>query len=91
MYMESWIKVWCPECKAANWNCQGDLTDCTRMDAEALECHACSKKFWIDSEWKDVYYYLTDPECLEEGEEVLTEKQILEEHANVEKGRETPR
>lgn len=61
--MESWLKVSCPNCKKANWICQGDLSDCTYPDVEGVECFSCKHQFVLDEyeqsikgEDEDVYY-----------------------------------
>ena len=37
----------CPYCEAENFVYNGDESDITRWDVEAVECHKCSKKFWL--------------------------------------------
>lgn len=53
MYIETWYKIHCPNCKKANWLCDGDTSDCTAPSIEAFKCFSCSKCFWINEEFLD--------------------------------------
>jgi hypothetical protein len=48
MIIETWGKVWCPQCKAPNWFCQGDLTDLTVCDVLGIACWSCNHTFSLD-------------------------------------------
>lgn len=45
MYIETWHKVRCPYCEKVNWICDGDTSDLTQPDIEAVRCWACKKRF----------------------------------------------
>jgi len=45
--MESWYKEQCPKCKTINWICNGDESDITGLDVEALKCRSCDHFFWL--------------------------------------------
>ena len=36
-----WIESSCPDCDKTNWNCDGDPTDMSGMDIEAIKCWNC--------------------------------------------------
>ena len=57
MWTESWLKCHCDHCGAVNWYCQGDLSDCTGVDAEALRCHSCKNlNYFLDpTELRDIH------------------------------------
>lgn len=48
MHFETWLKVNCPKCNENNWICNGDVSDITIPDIEAVSCWNCKKKFWLD-------------------------------------------
>ena len=43
--MESWYNDCCPFCGKRNWWCNGDESDLTQMDVEAVKCWNC-KRIW---------------------------------------------
>ena len=50
-YVETYYEAQCPYCYAWNWVCDGDTSDSTLVDIEAIQCWKCDKKFWMyDSE-----------------------------------------
>lgn len=53
MYIETWYKIHCPECKTSNWLCDGDTSDCTTTSVEACKCYKCSHCFLLDDESYD--------------------------------------
>lgn len=57
MKCEVWWKVWCSECNIPNWVCDGDLSDLTKPDIEAIECWNCGHSWWTtdDTDWLDMY------------------------------------
>lgn len=66
----------CPKCHSFNWFSNGDMSDLTRPDLEALECWQCGHKFWLDGA-ADV-------------RETLGESLDVEEASFIEKGAKTP-
>ena len=38
---DSWYEEFCPECEAVNWFCNGDESDLTAVDIEAVKCRSC--------------------------------------------------
>ncbi len=50
-YIETWFKAWCPKCKAANWVCDGDPSDVTGVDIEAIKCWKCNHSWWLDEDF----------------------------------------
>lgn len=83
--IETWYKIWCPRCEIPNWICNGDTSDMTVPDIEAIECFNCGKKFWIDETQIGMENY---SHLLEDGETTLDE--ILEDEAYYEKGKPSP-
>lgn len=54
LYMETWWKVWCPECDKPNWVCGGNMQDLTTIDVEGFECWDCEHKTcFIDDDMLD--------------------------------------
>lgn len=44
---ESWYKVWCPFCDISNWYCNGNESDLSGLDVEAIKCRHCNKVFLL--------------------------------------------
>lgn len=80
-YEETWNKIWCPKCKIPNWICDGDMSDLTDFNAEAVECFSCAHQWWRIDPTESCYY---DPDDNEEKQ-----KEKLDD--NAEKGEEAPR
>lgn len=38
----------CPKCHTTNWFDNGDTSDLTQVDIEALKCWKCGHRFWLD-------------------------------------------
>ncbi len=54
--MFSWNCVICNECKTKNWyKDDNDLTDLSKLDIEAIECHNCGKVF-VNSDLSEEEY-----------------------------------
>ena len=51
MYIETWYKVQCIQCGVDNWVCDGDVSDLSGEDIDAIECHCCNTCFWFGDEW----------------------------------------
>ena len=70
-YIEVWFKTWCPECKVVNWVCDGDPSDLTGVDIDAIKCWKCSQSWWLDEHNEfDLWPEDSTPEdCAEEGKE----------------------
>lgn len=83
---EAWNKIWCPECKAINWVCLGDLNDCTQMDCEAVICHQCNKKIVLI----DIHESYASELEGNEDEPPMTKEDIIS-NLYTEKGLEKPR
>ena len=45
-YMETWLRLQCPDCGAINWLCVREDDD-TIPDEDALRCHNCKKCQWL--------------------------------------------
>jgi hypothetical protein len=43
--VDTWYSAWCPYCKSQNWANNGDETDLTGWDVDALRCWSCKKEF----------------------------------------------
>lgn len=41
MNLETWHKLWCSKCLAPQWVNNGDPSDQTVADVEAVECYVC--------------------------------------------------
>ena len=93
MYLETWFKFHCPDCKAKNWVCYGDASDYTAYFSDAVECHNCSKRQWLDSVEDTEYAYMLEEYEDSEGniQPAKTSEQILAEDVSPEKGSEDPR
>lgn len=49
MYLETWLKAFCPGCGKPNWLCLGNLEDPTGFPApDGLTCHSCLRSFDLD-------------------------------------------
>ncbi len=77
MYIETWYKVICPNCKKPNWLCDGDTSDCTAVSVEACECFNCDHEFWLSEDYHD------EPDEDQDSEEHLAD--------HTTRGMETPR
>lgn len=86
----TWYSMNCPACKAVNFVCDGDTSDDTRASAEAVECHKCSAKFWLNEFDMQNYNHFLEEQEYEDGstEPARTPEQILEEFAYCEKGKD---
>ena len=49
MDITTWNQITCPNCKKANWLCEGDLSDMTGFSHEDFECWNCHKCYDIES------------------------------------------
>jgi len=58
MYIETWHRYSCPKCKKNNWICDGDVTDLTKADTDAIKCWSCGHDYWIteDPDWLQIAY-----------------------------------
>ena len=81
MRVESWIRCWCPKCNADNWINNGDPSDQTVSDVEAIRCHSCGHEAMLDQDWtedetilEDVY--IEDGECFVEKKTNLDQRMI---------------
>jgi hypothetical protein len=102
MNIEAWFRVCCPKCDKSNWINQGDITDTTVYEPDAVECHACSHKFLLDEDIfiSDHEYALLEAFGLEEDDydqirscaaaNPARWQAIIEEHAGSQKGRKNP-
>lgn len=45
--MESWYKTWCPYCETSNWHCNGNESDLSGLDVEAVKCRSCGAVFLL--------------------------------------------
>lgn len=61
LQVETWYKIWCDECGAINWVCDGDTGDMTVCDVEGFLCHKCKAVHALSEEEPG------DPECYEIG------------------------
>lgn len=71
-YIEIWWKTWCPSCEVPNWVCDGNPSDNTRPDIEAIKCWKCGHSWWTtdDEIWLDMYPDDATPDdYTEEGKE----------------------
>lgn len=60
-------KNFCPKCKKINMVNNGDETDLTKMDVEAVQCYNCNHKWVLEGS--------EDFVTLEEAELVMGEKE----------------
>ena len=44
---EAWYKEWCPKCETHNWICNGDESDISGVDVEAIKCRKCDHIFFL--------------------------------------------
>jgi len=79
MYIETWYKIACPKCDKPNWVCNGDVSDQTVSDVEAVECHSCNHQFVIGDE----------EDC--DMENLYVEKGLEQLNRNLEKSKDTSR
>ncbi len=56
MYIEKWLKSWCPNCDNENWVHDGNDT----MDADALICWSCKTFFLLNSNLEEPPVVLED-------------------------------
>ena len=42
-YAETWYRTWCPYCGKDNWHCNGNESDLSGIDVEAVKCRNCHK------------------------------------------------
>ena len=40
-YAETWYRTWCPYCDVGNWHCNGNESDLSGVDVEAIKCRSC--------------------------------------------------
>lgn len=52
------IDIECPECRATNWFNNGDVSDFTAPDVEAIRCWSCLHEFFTmeDNEEIEILY-----------------------------------
>lgn len=53
-WTQTFIYMTCPYCQESNTLNLGNMEDVTVSDIQACQCHACSKKFWLDGN-KELY------------------------------------
>lgn len=87
MYITTWYEMSCPGCKAINWLCDGDTSDCTVPDIEALQCWNCQKKTWLN---EDCAHDIHDYEFEDDDSEYKSLDEYLEKAAYCDKGRKSP-
>ncbi len=46
-FVESWYRVWCPYCETGNWFCNGNESDLSGIDVDAIKCRSCAKVFLL--------------------------------------------
>jgi hypothetical protein len=51
----------CPKCETCNWVNQGDASDMTAPDIEAVRCWQCGQSWWVDDEYRDTHNEGDDP------------------------------
>ncbi len=47
---ETWYKEYCPKCNSHNWINNGDTTDLSQLDIEAIKCRKCEHIFYLGTE-----------------------------------------
>ena len=52
MFIDTWLKIHCPNCNKVNWINQGDTSDLTGFDAETFRCWSCKTRWNIGDEEK---------------------------------------
>jgi hypothetical protein len=71
--MASIYDIKCPNCKKAVWFNNGNESDLTTPDVEALSCPFCQTCFWLDPD-DDMFREDRKPEdCAEEGHKTPNE------------------
>lgn len=43
-----WFRISCPKCMRYGWLYQGEVSDMTFFDAEAVKCWSCGHAWWRD-------------------------------------------
>jgi phage FluMu protein Com len=58
---ESWYKEYCPKCDTINWICNGDESDLTQEDVDAIKCRKCDHIFSLGEidDWMEIYGWKT--------------------------------
>lgn len=46
-YAESWYRTWCPYCEKDNWHCNGNESDLSGLDVEAVKCRICNEVYQL--------------------------------------------
>ena len=64
--METWYKEFCPECDSSNWINNGDETDLTVVDIEAIKCHNCGEIFFLGFEDEEDLMFEKGIDCKED-------------------------
>ena len=64
--MEKWYKEFCPKCDSSNWLNNGDETDLTGLDIEAIKCHNCGEIFLLGFEDEEDLMFENGADCKED-------------------------
>lgn len=46
-WIETWYKTHCPSCEETNWICNGDESDLSGVDVEAVQCRKCGIQYLL--------------------------------------------
>lgn len=60
MYIETWLRIFCPHCDRPNWVCEGNVEDLTGISPEGFVCWKCSSEVPLNDS------YLFDPDEVDE-------------------------
>ena len=76
-YAESWYRTWCPYCEVVNWHCNGNESDVTAIDVEAIKCRSCKETYRLGEEDAITEEIRGDGDLMvEDGREMLETKII---------------
>lgn len=62
--MEQILKEHCPRCQAVNYVSNGDTSDLTVPDVDAVRCHACGEVFLLEG-WEEIACLGNEPWVLD--------------------------
>ncbi len=63
MYIETWLRIFCPHCDKPNWVCEGNVEDLTGMDPDGFTCWKCHNAVPLHDD------YPFDPDEVDTGDE----------------------